>query len=89
MQQFAKLNLTETDVLRLLRASALIARIEDAFRDRFSRVTIAPRQHLQVSGGTFLIMSCFDPTQPALGMKLITVRDHPSEIGRASCRERV
>lgn len=75
MQKDANVDLTETDVLRLLHSPALIARIEDAFRTRFPRVNIAPRQHLKISGGTFLIMSCFDPLQPALGMKLITVRD--------------
>jgi ornithine cyclodeaminase/alanine dehydrogenase-like protein (mu-crystallin family) len=76
MEHAAKLNLAEADVVRLLHPRALIARMEDAFRTRFPRVNIAPRQHLKVSGGVFLIMSCFDPIQPALGMKLITVRDH-------------
>jgi ornithine cyclodeaminase/alanine dehydrogenase-like protein (mu-crystallin family) len=75
MPQVAKINLTENDVLRLLRAPDLIVSIEKAFRYRFPRVTIAPRQHLQIAGGTFLIMTCFDPIQPALGIKLITVRD--------------
>jgi alanine dehydrogenase len=78
MGQVAQQNLAENDVLRSLHGPDLIARIEDAFRNRFPRVVIAPRQHMKVSGGTFLIMSCFDPMQPALGMKLITVREHPA-----------
>jgi len=77
MQRAAILNLTESDVRSLLHPHDLIARIEDAFRHRFPRVAIAPRQHLQVSGGTLLIMSCLDPIRSALGMKLIMVRDHP------------
>jgi ornithine cyclodeaminase/alanine dehydrogenase-like protein (mu-crystallin family) len=77
MEHAASLDLTESDVRRLLHAPDLIARIEDAFRNRFPRIVIAPRQHVKVSVGTFLIMSCFDPGRPALGMKLIVVHDRP------------
>jgi ornithine cyclodeaminase/alanine dehydrogenase-like protein (mu-crystallin family) len=77
MQPAARVNLTESEVLRFLNALDLIARIEAAFRDRFPRVNIPPRQQFPIDGGIFLIMSCFDPARPALGMKLITVRDHP------------
>lgn len=77
MQSSANPNLTETEVRRRLHAPDLIARIEDAFRHRFPQVTIAPRSHFPIDGGIFLIMSCFDPLRPALGMKLIAVRDHP------------
>jgi len=70
--------LNESEVSGLLRPAALIVRIEAAFRDRFPAVTLPTRQHLATLGGVLLIMSCYDPSQPALGIKLVTVRDHPT-----------
>jgi len=44
--------------------------------NRLPTVTIAPRQHLPLAHGVLLIMSCYDPSRPALGVKFATVRTH-------------
>jgi alanine dehydrogenase len=66
--------LSEADVRRLLDPAQLIAAIESAFRDRYPSVAISPRPLLPLADGVFLTMSCYDPSGPMLGMKLITVR---------------
>lgn len=70
--------LSEADVRRLLHPLAVIAAIEGAFRDRFPAVVVAPRQHISIAGGVFLVMSCYDPSRPSLGIKLAAVRTHPA-----------
>jgi ornithine cyclodeaminase/alanine dehydrogenase-like protein (mu-crystallin family) len=70
--------LSENEVRALLRPLEVIEAIEDAFRYRFPAVTMPPRLHIPLAQGVLLIMSCYDPSRPALGMKLVTVRNHPS-----------
>ena len=69
--------MTEQDVRRLLDPAQLIAAIETAFRDRYPSITISPRPLVPLTNGVFFAMSCYDPTGPALGMKLVTVRKNP------------
>jgi ornithine cyclodeaminase len=74
--------LTEADVRHRLDPSQLLAAIESAFRDRFPSVTIPPRTHAQLANGIFLSMACYDKSNgagPALGIKLVLVRDHGHE----------
>src|SRR5437868_1653228 len=68
----------EDDVRRLLHPADLISAIESAFRDRYPQMQIPTRTHIPVSGGVFLAMPCYDPSHHALGMKLVTVQEHPS-----------
>jgi len=69
-------HLSEDEVRRRLRPAEVIDAIEKAFRNRLPTVTIAPRQHLPLAHGVLLIMSCYDPSRPALGVKFATVRTH-------------
>jgi ornithine cyclodeaminase/alanine dehydrogenase-like protein (mu-crystallin family) len=66
--------IAESDVRCLLDPAELIVAIENAFRDRYPSIRISPRPLLQLGNGIFLTMSCYDPSVPALGMKLVTVR---------------
>jgi ornithine cyclodeaminase/alanine dehydrogenase-like protein (mu-crystallin family) len=70
--------LTEADVRRLLDPAQLLTAIEAAFRVRFPSIAIAPRLDIPLADGTFLAMSCYDRSSHALGIKLVTVRNHPS-----------
>ncbi len=70
--------LAEDDVRRLLVPARLIAAIEAAFRDRYPSTLIPTRTHLNVAGGVFLIMPCYDRAGHALGMKLVMVQDNPA-----------
>ena len=67
---------SEGDVRRRLDPVQVIDAIETAFRDRFAAVTIAPRSHIPTAAGVLLVMSCYDPSRPSLGIKLVTVRSH-------------
>ena len=69
---------SETDVRSLLQPADVIAAVEDAFRQRLPTVTIAPRLHIPLAHGVLLVMSCYDSSRPALGVKLATVRSHPA-----------
>ena len=69
--------LTEADVRRLLDSARVIAAIESAFRDRYSTVVIPNRLHINLVDGVFLVMPCYDRMGHALGMKLVTVQNHP------------
>jgi ornithine cyclodeaminase/alanine dehydrogenase-like protein (mu-crystallin family) len=77
-------SVAESDVRRLLDSAQLIVAIEAAFRDRYPSIEISPRPLLQLSNGVFLTMSCYDPSVPALGMKLVTVRKNPGTAGGVS-----
>jgi alanine dehydrogenase len=68
---------TEDDVRRLDPLD-VIAAIETAFRDRYARAVIPVRTQIAINDGILLIMPCYDPTQNALGMKLVTVLNHPA-----------
>jgi ornithine cyclodeaminase/alanine dehydrogenase-like protein (mu-crystallin family) len=73
-------HLSEDEVRRRLRPAEVIDAIEKAFRNRLPAVTIAARQHLPLTHGVLLIMSCYDPSRPALGVKFATVRSHPAPL---------
>ena len=68
--------LTEGDVRRLDPAT-VIGAIEAAFRDRYPSTTIPPRTHLPLADGLFLIMPCYDRSRNSLGMKVLTILNHP------------
>ncbi len=72
--------LSEHEVRSLLQPIKVIEAVENAFRDRFPAVTIAPRLHIPLAHGVLLIMSCYDPSRAALGIKLVTVRSHPAPL---------
>lgn len=71
--------LSEAEVREHLDPVALISDLEAAFRDRFSEIIIPTRMHLSLADGLFLIMPCYDRVGGALGMKLVTVQNHPQE----------
>lgn len=70
--------LTENDVRRRLDSARVIRAIEDAFRDRYPATVIPTRTHMNLAGGIFLIMPCYDRAGHALGMKLVMVQDNPT-----------
>jgi ornithine cyclodeaminase/alanine dehydrogenase-like protein (mu-crystallin family) len=79
--------LSESEVRRLLDPVQLISAIESAFRDRFPTITIPDRTIAQLPHGIFLAMSCYDPTTPALGMKLVMLHNQsPSQSGLSTGR---
>jgi ornithine cyclodeaminase/alanine dehydrogenase-like protein (mu-crystallin family) len=73
--------LTETDVQLLLNPRPVIGAIEEAFRERYPYTVMPPRTHMDLGAkGVFLVMSCYDASGRALGMKLVLV---PSERGKS------
>lgn len=68
---------TEDEVRQRLDPDRVIAAIESAFRDRFLSTVIPSRSILQLSGGIFLSMPCYDAAGHALGMKLVVVQENP------------
>lgn len=73
--------LSEAEVREHLDPVVLISQLEAAFRDRFSEIIIPTRIHLDLADGLFLIMPCYDRAGGALGMKLVTIRNHPQDSG--------
>ena len=71
--------LSEAEVREHLDPVVLISHLEAAFRDRFSEIITPTRIHLSLADGLFLIMPCYDRAGGALGMKLVTVQNHPQE----------
>ena len=69
--------LTEDEVRKRLDPDRVIAAIESAFRDRYLSTVIPARHSLQMSGGIFLAMPCYDGAGHALGMKLVVVQENP------------
>jgi ornithine cyclodeaminase/alanine dehydrogenase-like protein (mu-crystallin family) len=69
--------LTEDAVRKRLDPDQVIAAIESAFRDRYPSTVIPARANLQMSGGIFLAMPCYDGAGRALGMKLVVVQENP------------
>src|SRR5271168_2164060 len=69
--------LTENEVRKRLDPDRVIAAIESAFRDRYPSTVIPARTSLQISGGIFLTMPCYDGAGHALGMKLLVVQETP------------
>ena len=69
--------LTEDEVRQRLDPDRVIAAIESAFRDRYPSTVIPARSNLQMSGGIFLAMPCYDGAGHTLGMKLVVVQQKP------------
>ena len=69
--------LTEDDVRQRLDPDRVIAAIESAFRDRYLSTDILVRPDLQMAGGIFQTMPCYDRAGNALGMKLVVVQRNP------------
>src|ERR1700704_2306571 len=69
--------LTEDEVRERLDPDRVIASIESVFRDRYLSTVIPPRSNLQMSGGIFQTMPCYDGAGHALGMKLVVVQEKP------------
>ena len=70
-------HLMEEQIRRQLDPARLIAEIEAAFRDRYHSITIPLRTHISIADGIFLIMPCYDAGSGTLGMKVVTVPNHP------------
>jgi alanine dehydrogenase len=68
---------TEDEVRQRLDPDRVIAAIESAFRDRYRSSVIPARPNLQMAGGMFLVMPCYESTRHALGMKLVVVQENP------------
>jgi ornithine cyclodeaminase/alanine dehydrogenase-like protein (mu-crystallin family) len=77
MQGLTTQFLSEEDVHKRLDPDRVIAAIESAFRDRYPSTVIPVRANLQMSGGIFLVMPCYDGAGHALGMKLVVVQGKP------------
>lgn len=69
--------LTEDEVRKRLDPDRVIAAIESAFRDRYPSTIIPVRANLQMSGGIFLTMPCYDSAGHVLGLKLVVVQEKP------------
>ena len=65
--------LGEDEIRALLRVNDLISALENAFKHRYPDAVIPPRTHMQVAGGSFLVMSCYDTSRDELGLKLVVV----------------
>lgn len=70
---------TENVIRRRLKPDRVIAVIEEAFRDRYLGAEMPVRTHLDLAGGAFLIMSCYDRSRNALGIKLVVVQHKPGQ----------
>jgi len=69
--------LTEDDVRQRLDRAQVIAAIENAFRDRFPSTVMPTRTHINLQGGIFLAMPCYDRHRHSMGMKLVVVQEKP------------
>ena len=68
----------DDSAIRRLNPLHVISAIEAAFRDRYPTVVIPLRTQIATNDGVVLIMPCYDPTRNTLGMKLVTVLNHPA-----------
>jgi len=71
------ITLTEDQVRSRLDPTRVIFAIEAAFRDRYPSTLIPTRTHMNLTGGIFLIMPCYDRAGHTLGMKLVVVQEKP------------
>jgi len=71
------ITLTEDQVRSRLDPTRVIAAIESAFRDRYPSTLIPTRTHMNLTGGIFLIMPCYDRAGHTLGMKLVVAQEKP------------
>jgi ornithine cyclodeaminase/alanine dehydrogenase-like protein (mu-crystallin family) len=69
--------LSEDEVRKRLDPDRVIAAIESAFRNRYPSTVVPVRSNVQMSGGVFLAMPCYDGAGHALGMKLVVVQGKP------------
>ncbi len=69
--------LSEGEVHHRLDPDRVIAAIESAFRDRYPSTIIPVRPDLQMAGGIFQTMPCYDRAGHTLGMKLVVVQEKP------------
>jgi ornithine cyclodeaminase/alanine dehydrogenase-like protein (mu-crystallin family) len=69
--------LSEDEVRKRLDPDRVIAAIESAFRNRYPSTVVPVRSNLQMFGGVFLAMPCYDGAGHALGMKLVVVQEKP------------
>jgi ornithine cyclodeaminase/alanine dehydrogenase-like protein (mu-crystallin family) len=69
--------LSEDEVRKRLDPDQVIAAIESAFRNRYPSTVVPVRSNVQMSGGVFLAMPCYDGAGHALGMKLVVVQGKP------------
>jgi ornithine cyclodeaminase/alanine dehydrogenase-like protein (mu-crystallin family) len=69
--------LTEEEVKARLQPARVVAAIEEAFRTRYPSTLIPLRTQMRLASGVLLIMPCYDRQGRGLGMKLVTVADHP------------
>ncbi|HLQ52502.1 MAG TPA: hypothetical protein VK129_13450, partial [Terriglobales bacterium] len=60
------ITLTEDQVRSRLDPTRVIFAIEAAFRDRYPSTLIPTRTHMNLTGGIFLIMPCYDRAGHAL-----------------------
>jgi alanine dehydrogenase len=67
--------LSEEEVRRRLDPDRVIAAIESAFRDRYLSTVIPVRPNIQMAGGLFFVMPCYDGVGRALGMKTVVLQE--------------
>lgn len=74
--------LFEAQVERLLDPARCIAALEKAFRENYPGVRMPTRLQLSAGErGVMLVMPCYDPAFPAMGVKLVTVAEQPDAAG--------
>jgi ornithine cyclodeaminase/alanine dehydrogenase-like protein (mu-crystallin family) len=77
------LRLSDEQVRGLLRPQEAVAAIEGAFaRDYRSTVRMPVRTQMEMPGGVLLVMPCYDSSLPALGLKMVFVREGSGPGGR-------
>jgi alanine dehydrogenase len=69
----ARLKTLSEQEVKLLDPARVITAIEDAFRNRYPETLIPIRTQMNIAGGVFLVMPCYDRRGRGLGMKLVTV----------------
>lgn len=67
--------LTEDQVKAALDPQQVIVALEEAFRTRYPATLMPVRTQMQLVGGVFLVMPCYDREGRALGMKLVMVSE--------------
>ena len=73
---------SEGQVERLLDPRQCIATLERAFRENYPGVRMPTRTQLPAGErGVLLLMPCYDPALPAMGVKLVTVAEQPDAAG--------
>jgi len=69
--------LTDDDVRKRLAPVRVIDAIESAFRDRYVSTIVPARSRMNLTGGVFFIMPCYDSAGHTLGVKLVVVQNNP------------